>query len=419
MAKPETILAHDPTAATPVHLPDDRFIPVRPRELSAAICADTTTFCADAPFLARVFAELEEIVQREALALERELIECYFAFNPDRETLAGDHAAPQRLCEPPQMFERLEYLFGKANFARLDPHQIEQVARFAGARGLSVRLHPERVQHLSVWVRGRGETRERLRTRRHPLRGEPQPVPMYRRLAIIAQLRDDPNLLLKLFKDIPIADVEVLLPHAEVQMSFLDRALALWGTFGTIGSTSMKIASVISGAVFLSKVLWILLLAAATLALRGFMGFRHARVARDALRTRHLYFQNLDNNGGVITSLVASIAHEDLKETMLAYALCNACAPRVVSAGDLKHRAERFLQQRFGMDVQFDVEDALETLDRLGLFVDRATFDVVEPAGAVVRLHDHVERQRALLYLRACGTGGARRVDADAAGYGD
>lgn len=391
------ILEHDPTASTPVHLPDDRFIPLRPEDLAVALTQDGARFGPDAPRLRAVFDAMRSVIEQEADRFEKALAARYAAFSPDRDTLLMDDLAAARSPESfASLLRRLDYLLEKANFNPLSDVQLDQFVCMASMRGLRVRLHPDRIEYLKLWIRGRGEREQMVRTWRRPIRGEPRRAPICRRLALAARLKGDPHLLLKLFKDIPASDVEALLPHAEVAMSWLDQLRVIGSGAGALSSTVFKLVQiVIAGVVIATQVLWLLLVGLSLLLWRTFWGYRAARIKRDHQRTRNLYFLNLDNNDGVIHALVAMIAQEDVKEAMLAYAFCHASAARPpATAAELRGRVEQYLRERFGVRVEFDVEDALRTLDRLSLWRERACFSVYEPAWALVRLHDHCEQRR-------------------------
>jgi hypothetical protein len=205
--------------------------------------------------------------------------------------------------------------------------------------------------------------------------------------------------MIKLFKDIPEEDVEALLPHAEISMTWLDRAFMFSGGLGAIGSTTMKVLS--GGLLVFSRVLWTLSFGLGILAWRVIHGYRRTRMQRDSQRTKHLYYQNLSNNLGSIYTLVSLISQEELKEAGLAYFICATADPPIQSVGDLKSRCESLLTVRFGSPVDFDVADAVHTLDRLKLWSDRGTWRVHPPPMAACQLDAHsIERRKEMHHWR-------------------
>jgi len=389
------LLANDPTSGIECHRPDDRFIPLRAVELAAAIACDSERFGRDAGRLSQVVQAIDDVVEQEAQAFERQLCERYAAFNPDCDTIhLNDLAALRMPGHYGAMLERLDYLLRKANFSRLQEIELDAAVRAANTYRLRVRLRPERVESVAVWVRGRGTVERRVRRWRRPFRVETRAIPVFRRLVVVARLRDDPHVVLKLFKEIPVADVEALLPHAEVRMGWLDQIRVVGGGAGMAGSAAGKVLTVAAQLAFWSKWFVILLITGGILTVRGLMGYRSARERRDSQRTRHLYYQNLDNNLGVIHALVGMIAQEELKEAFLAYAFCHAGAGALRGVDDLRRRIESYLNERFGVQVQFDQADALDTLQRLDLWNDRAGLRVLPPDVAVDRLRAHWRARR-------------------------
>jgi hypothetical protein len=377
-------IAHDSTAATQLHRPDDRFIPIRAAHLTDALVEDAALFGIDASPLRTIAGAIRDVFEHEAARLERELCDAYAAVNPDRDTILPPDALLQRTPEGySDLLDRLHGVLTQANYRPVPEVQIDAAIRAANTHGLRVRLHPERVEHFEVWVRGRGTVERWRRTWRHPVDGEPRRYDMCSRLVLIARLRDDPHVILKMFKDIPTVDIDALLPHAEVQMSWIDR-LMLFGSGGGVAvSSAGKIVGLITGVLVLSKILWALLAGAVIIGVRTVLGYRRARHNRESQRTRHLYYQNLGNNEGVIHSLLSMIAQEECKEALLCYAFCQTGAPPVDSPDALAARIEEHLRQRYGVSLDFDAQDAIDKLGRLKLWNDRDRLTAVPPDEAL------------------------------------
>lgn len=401
MPRRSPILTHDPTAAIDHHRPDDRFIPVRACNLLKALVADAPHWGADGAAVAEFAEALERVIVQDSGAFERDLAERYNNVNPDRDTIqVGDGASLRTPAAYADLTARLDYLLSKANFTQLKDVDITSAVHAANSRGLHVRLHPQRLLYLAIWVRGRAEIELCRRTWRTP-RGQLQRLQVFRRLAVVARLKDDPNVQLKMFKEIPTPDVEALLPHAEVEMNWYDRLKLMGGGAGMLGTTATKLLEVASGAIVLSRLLWVLMFGAGVLCVRTFFGYRNVRARRDLQRTTNLYYQNLANNAGVIHSLVSMTAQEDFKEVLLAYLFCHAdgrepAQPAAPPSGrpfhapcELAQRIERYLHERFDVHFAFDVEDARTALERLGLWADAERVRVIPAAAATQQLREH------------------------------
>ena len=84
--------------------------------------------------------------------------------------------------------------------------------------------------------------------------------------------------------------------------------------------------------------------------------------------TRSLYYQNLDNNAGVIFRILDEAELQEFAETLLAYAILWRCdRPEGLTPDELDRRAETLLLRTVQDDVDFDLHDALRKLLAFGL----------------------------------------------------
>jgi hypothetical protein len=101
-----------------------------------------------------------------------------------------------------------------------------------------------------------------------------------------------------------------------------------------------------------------------------------------------VYFRNLANNAGVLDLLVGAGEEQDVKEAILAYGLLRR-AQRALARGEIDNFAEAFLRERFGLEVDFEIHDALEKLERLGLVsCEGDAYTAIAPNDALVRLDE-------------------------------
>lgn len=63
------------------------------------------------------------------------------------------------------------------------------------------------------------------------------------------------------------------------------------------------------------------------------------------------------------------------------------------------------LADRFGATVDFDIQDALKTLTRFDLWLDRDRFEVIGPAPCAAKLQEHRRRQSSVAYHEQCVRG--------------
>lgn len=386
---------------------DFRFIPVRPCAIARAIAGDPERFGPVADRAMELYRAFDRIIEQEASALHEELDDLYAALNPDEETprellsLRAEERGEERLLGS------LLYLLEKANFEELGQPDIDAAVQAGTTYGVRIRIDPSRVEHLRLLVRGHASEQLSRRSRVKPWRRLYIEAPLYRRLVVVTRLSGENGVRLKLFRDIPVRDVEALMPHADVRMSWFDQAQVFGagaGAFGGLAAKGFTAAS--GGAVSLLSLASAAIVGLGGLAFRSFFGYRRTKRMRTGARTQHLYERNLANNAAVIHSLLRMIRQEEAKEALLAYAFMARSEEPPKTAQQLDEDIERWIESRFGHSIDFDGPDALETLDRLKLLqrstdddkADKSTHDadtfgtVHEPGRALDRLTHHWER---------------------------
>lgn len=99
-----------------------------------------------------------------------------------------------------------------------------------------------------------------------------------------------------------------------------------------------------------------------------------------------VYFRNLANNAGVLDLLVGAGEEQDSKEAFLAYAILRREA-RALTKAEIDAHAETFLRERFSLEIDFEIQDALGKLERLGL-VSRSgdAYTAATPQDALAKL---------------------------------
>lgn len=377
-----------PTLPTP--LPtlddlDDRFIPVRIEAIVNAIDADPERFGELAGWAQKICKASERVIVQEVGELHRHLDRLYAAANPDLDALAEPN--PLALPDDPKLHAALAYLFDRASFTPLTDVGIEAAIKAGTAYGLRVRINPDRVRSLSLHVRGRGTIILVRRDKRKPWKTYEREIEIYTRLAVIAQLTGEDCLRLKLFRDIPVADVEALLPHAEATMTFMDRAFVVGMGVGSLG-TLAKVAIV--GAASTSALAIPAAIGFGGMAFKSFFGYKRKKKQRTSHRTEHLYDKNLANNAAVLHTLCRMIAHEEAKAAIIGYAVLAARHDldehQRWPMAELGERASAYLKERFKVSSRFDADTARATLERLGLMEDAALADP-DTAHATVEAH--------------------------------
>jgi hypothetical protein len=80
----------------------------------------------------------------------------------------------------------------------------------------------------------------------------------------------------------------------------------------------------------------------------------------------NLYFKNLDNNAGVFYHLIDAAEEEEFKEAVLAYYFL-LTVKRPLTQKALDQRIENWLADRWDCQIDFEIGDAIQKLQRLKL----------------------------------------------------
>jgi hypothetical protein len=371
------------------HLPEQRdtspdrehFIPLRPVDLVQKLADDPAVTIFDREQFRQFCRLVEATIHHEYHTRLAELKTAYAPFDPDSDAAAQfELSGDERNARCRRLFDRFDALLARANYRRLPREQLEDALRTPGADGLSLHVDLAIFERLEIYTRGECRLPRVTRSWRNLWQNEEELAPSFRRLAIIFRLQqrtphtdplDTRAVVLKLFKDVPQQDVETLLPGADVRISLLEQAKIVLPTLSGVGLTIFKLlkgAAAVAFVSFYGLIAFLALISGAIgYGVRSFYGYLRTREKYQLSLTRSLYFQNLDNNAGVLYHVVNEAEEQEFREVVLAYWLLWRGGMQCARAGELDGAAEKWLAERCGLVVDFEVSDALAKLQRLGL----------------------------------------------------
>ncbi|MCS6850020.1 MAG: TMEM143 family protein [Gemmataceae bacterium] len=306
--------------------------------------------------------------------------------DPDSDISLSDVTTPADRGERLQaLFREFEALVRQANYRELTRDELEEALELASLWGIRMDVDFSVFDRFAVFARG--DTKQ-VRRRRAPWKlfvEEAVEVPVYRRLAIILKLKpsrrlgsqvDTNSVLLKLFKDIPKPDLDMLLPGARVRMTNLDRGKIGLPLITGLGMAMWRMADDILGALFRSGanpslLLWGLATGAIGYGTRSLYNYLGTKQRYYLTLTQSLYHQSLDSNAGVFTRLLDEAEEQDACEVILGYyyLLRQDALNLEWTVEDLDKEIENYLYEHFHCKVDFDVKDAVRKLERLRLVV--------------------------------------------------
>ncbi len=410
-------------SSPPTGVLPERFIPLQ-RTTVRSLCMDQLTGVLSPEELAHVapVADLLEALfhHRFHANLER-LKDIYAPFDPDLDARLVPTVTPEeRASRHAQLTTELEAVLTAANYEPLSREDLE--AALDEESLFRIRLHVDfdDFDHVLFYRRGEDLRTEEvstffgLKTRKLTFRNYDRVVvfvtfrgPEHFAAKGRSELMFDPGAtLVKMFRNVPRADLEMLFPNTEVRMKTKDKVVlgvpaAVSGVVlltTKLGPTLLLVASMVSFWMGLKDQPIVLDQAALVILGAGFAtigGFLFQQVSKFQNRkirfmktlSDSLYFRNLDNNAGVFHRLIDAAEEEECKEALLAWTFLLKATEPLDEAG-LDLAVEAALHAHIGEAVDFEVSDALAKLVELDLVTvhDNGVLDAVLPTEAARRL---------------------------------
>lgn len=369
----------------------EQFIPLRKADLLRLLMEQPTLTSTEREQFSQLCRLLEATFHYEYHQRWEELKNAYAPFDPDADTLPGEVLDENRrnVCAH-ELFDRFIKLLQRCDFQRLSREEIEAASHTVTEWGVNLEIDFDVFDQLEVFVRGDVIGRRSRRRLRKWYRLEEVEVPTYQRLVLIFRLADHEAMenaaydavYIKIFKNIHKADLEMLLPGTSVKMTLVDRTKIAFPTVSGLGVSAYKatqmglLGKLLKGGVVaaLAGGFWGIFAFAAVgatmigYAVKSFFNYLTTKDKYQLNLTRSLYFQNLDNNAGVLARLIDEAEEQDCREAFLAwYLLWREAGPDGWPPETLGKRAEAYLENAVGIHVDFDYRDAVHKLRRLRL----------------------------------------------------
>ncbi len=389
----------------------EHFIPLRKRDLLALWNQTLSTKERDE--LAALARILDAVVHHTYHERFNALCDSYAPFDPDSD-LAASAALAQADGETQlvKLFVQFRELLISANFVQLSQADIDEAMQAATDWGLNLHVDHSHFEKLEVYARGDTVARRVRRRWWNWMRTEVIEIPIFKRLAVIFRLKIEEThehasrhprtnthglpVFIKLFKNVPKMDVDMLLPGTHVQMTWFDRGKIMLPTVSGLVLAGIKIAkgAVVFAFAGIYGLLAFLVFVVGTIGygVKSFFGYLHTKDKYHLNLTRNLYYQNLDNNAGVLARVLHEAEEQDFREALLAYLLLwQHAGPHGFTERELDRAAESWLENTLGTPVDFEIHDALDKLRRWQMVEEVADsrFVATPPAEACRRL-DHL-----------------------------
>lgn len=312
-----------------------------------------------------------------------ELTYIYASLDPDRDRVLRSVPTAERRDElSRRLFEHTRGLLKAANYHKLSPSDIQEAIRVASHWGVRMRVRFRNLTKLEVYGRGYVLKKREVRHWRNFFRLSTIDVPLYQRLVIVFRTSekltsdqfDHRRVYLRMFKNIPRQDIDMMLPATGIQMSWLDHSRivvpSLYAFAMTLWRSLRNVLLIAFFGVFKTLAFFVLVMLAIGFGIKSMFSYRSNTRRRYMLNmAQNLYYQNLDNNAGVIHRLLDEGEHQEACEGILAYfAVAVLLKDRDgVSLEEIDQVCEDILRTTTNLEVDFDVESTCRTLVQLGV----------------------------------------------------
>jgi hypothetical protein len=376
----------------------DHFIPFRQTDV-VAMCAkelpgeEKTGFSTFATMLA-------SLLHHRFHARIQALKDAYHPVSPDVDTRVVDRLTDAEKAAARQAVATgVAELAQAANFVPIDAAELDRAFKNHALLKVRMAVDVKAIDTVRFFRRGEN-TMTQLVPTFFGLRKKPVTFVNYPRVLVYATFKDaahfkDTDLpfrpgstIIKLFQNVPRDDIEMVYPNVQVRMRGIDKWLIGVPAFvsGVVVIATKLLASL--GLLFLLLGVWlgfrhddvalsqtellsigVGLAAFGAFLVRQVTKFKNRKILFMKALSENLYFRNLDNDAGVFHHLLDAAEEAEVIEAVLAYHFLRvADAPS--TAAELDSRIEAFFRQRWGEQIDFEVQDGLRKLRELDLVTD-------------------------------------------------
>jgi len=381
----------------------ERFIPYPTREIVDMLCADGELSDEEQGAFRAFCAMLQSLYHFEFHAKVQALKEYYHPFNPDRDTQTTRRYSAKNLqkCET-GLIAKFQEILNDANYEELTEQELQHALEEESLFPISLDIDFEDFARYIIYRRGTVTHTAKVRKLFREIGIQ---VPTFERVVLLVKFKDaayfaekgnrplafEPgSMLIKLFKNIPKADLEMLFPNAQVKMRPRDKLImgvpAIGGAIGVVMKTSagliaftfvlmtliaqmvkggqikmpgpQEMAQIIGGFTALGMI--------GGFVFQQWVKYKNRKIEFMKTLGDSLYFKNLDNNVGVFHHIIDAAEEEECKEAILGYYFLLA-HPQGLTEADLDDAIETWFATRHDTLLDFEVDDALRKLRGLGL----------------------------------------------------
>lgn len=400
----------------------ERFIPFRKQDI-IKMCSQELSDKSSTHSFEQFCQLLSSVIHFDYHEILESLKNDYAPFDPNADTLAlKEFTKEQRELHQRGFADNFAKVLNAANFEKVTEQDLQDALTEESLFKVRLEVEFDDFDQVVFYRRGESQLSETI-TSFWGLRKQSINFTNYDRVAVYITFKDkeyfaqknskpigfEPSsTIVKLFQNVPKADLEMLFPNSEVKMRPIDKVII--GGSALVGGAVVLITKLGASIILLAALFsfWLGLRSdpvamtqqhfiSLGLGIGVFAGFifkewskfKNRKIKFMKALSDNLYFKNLDNNAGVFHTLIDSAEEEDFKEALLAYTfLLNATAG--LSALELDEQVEIWFKTKYNCQLDFEISDALDKLTRMQLITfDNETYHALPLTQAKQRLDKH------------------------------
>tara|TARA_R110000744_G_scaffold78514_4_gene154642 strand:+ start:24586 stop:25821 length:1236 start_codon:yes stop_codon:yes gene_type:complete len=347
----------------------------------------------------------------------------YAPFDPNADTKQLEPYTPEQKSQCQARFaENFASVLNAANFEKITEQDLQDALTEESLFKVRLEVEFDDFEQVVFYRRGESQLTETI-TSLFGLRKQTLNFTNYDRVAIYITFKDKAHFdrkkkalfgfepgstIVKLFQNVPKADLEMLFPNSEVRMRPIDKAFI--GASAVVGGAVVLVTKLGASILLLAALMgfWIgwhkeavemtqqhfISFAIGLGVFAGFIfkewsKFKNRKIKFMKALSDNLYFKNLDNNAGVFHTLIDAAEEEDFKEAILAYSFLLNCKVGL-TAEALDEQIECWFKEKYQCELDFEIADALGKLERMQLVkLDHDVYTAIALDEAKIILDTH------------------------------
>ncbi|XP_076110412.1 transmembrane protein 143-like isoform X2 [Mytilus galloprovincialis] len=307
--------------------------------------------------------------------------------NPDKDAVkTRKYTRREKLDNEFWLLQRLEDLVEKANFHELSENTlIRSMNEHDVSEGVRVKVDRNNFDILRIWALGKEKPEmsipwyRKLQFWKTPVKKTDGPA-FYKRVVVALRLKKDQKLMLKVYKEVPVNGLEMLLPDGRIVIKSRDKQIIAGSAFLAMSSVLAKCVTILAHL----NIDWFLVvfITAGMIGGRTYTVYNNRKNKYLARLNRQLYFKNVANNRGSLALLVDRAEDESFKEALMAYTFLLTNRSVLAMKKDvqfvptelgnitdlhLERKCEEWIEKKTGAKIEFDSSEAIKHLQDFGI----------------------------------------------------